>query len=168
MRPRRGPLATLRAAAAGAALLLAGCSTTRDLSFKTITFEKAPRDVVFKACKEVVVSHYYSTRIGIDEAAGRIETDPIEEAIGQEARRQQCYVTVAEEKDGRVHVELMATLAKLDVDPDRTPALAWRVYASDRTVEGRLGEEIIGRVLSVLNDARVVEHTLPPSTTPTK
>jgi hypothetical protein len=151
---------------AGAALASAGCATTKELSFKTITFEKAPRDVVFKACKEVVTSHYYSTRIGVDEPAGRIQTDPVEETLGQEALRQQCFVTVAEEADGRVHVELMATLARLDVDPGRTPPLEWRVYASDRKVEGRLGEEIIGRVLSVLNDAKVVAHTLPPSTEP--
>jgi hypothetical protein len=65
-----------------------------------------------------------------------------------------------------VSVELMATIARLDVDPSRTPPVAWRVWSSDRTVEGRLGEEIIGRVLSILNDARVVSHTLPPSTPP--
>jgi hypothetical protein len=155
-----------RALLAGAALAFAGCATSPELSFKTITFEKAPRDVVFKACKDVVTSHYYSTRIGVDEAAGRIQTDPVEETLGQEALRQQCFVTVAEEADGHVHVELMATLARLDVDPARTPPLEWRVYASDRKVEGRLGEEIIGRVLSVLNDAKVVAHTLPPSTAP--
>ena len=155
-----------RALLAGAALALAGCATTNDLSFKTITFEKAPRAVVFKACKEVVTSHYYSTRIGVDEPGGRIQTDPVEETLGQEALRQQCFVTVAEEADGRVHVELMATLARLEVDPARSPPLEWRVFASDRKVEGRLGEEIIGRVLSVLNDAKVVAHTLPPSTAP--
>jgi hypothetical protein len=155
-----------RALLAFASLAFAGCTTSNDLSFKTITFEKAPRDVVFKACKEVVTSHYYSTRIGVDEAAGRIVTDPVEETLGQESLRQQCYVTVAEAEGGRVQVELMATLARLVVDPERTPALEWRVYASDRRVEGRLGEEIIGRVLSVLNDAKVVAHTLPPSTTP--
>ena len=164
---RRGPFAAaVRALAAALSVALAGCATTRDLSFKTITFEKAPRKVVFDACKDVVASHYYSTKIGVDEANGRIQTDPIEETVGDQALRQQCYVTVAEEADGRVQVELMATLAKVEVDPSRTPAVEWRVYASDRTVEGRLGEEIIGRVLSVLNDARVVAHTLPPSTTP--
>jgi hypothetical protein len=145
---------------------LAGCASTRELSFKTITFEKAPRDVVFKACKEVVAAHYYSTKIAVDDTAGRIETDPIEETLGQESRRQQCYVRVAEEEGGLVHVELMATIARLDVDPSRNPPFEWRVWSSDRTVEGRLGEEIIGRVLSILNDARVVSHTLPPSTPP--
>ena len=157
------------AARIGAALLLAtlaACGSARTVSFKSITFEKAPRDVVFKACKDVVTSHYYSTRIGVDEAGGRIETDPVEESVGREALQQQVYVRVDTLAGGDVVVELMATLARLKVDPSRTPAAEWRVYASDVVVEGRLLDEISGRVLSLASDARVVASTVPKEARP--
>jgi hypothetical protein len=155
----------VRGAAALLLVALAGC-TSRDISFKSITFENAPRDVVFDACREVVAAHYFSTYIHQDAATGHIETDPVEEAVGREARHQQVYVHVDTTPKGEVVVELMATLAKLEVDPSRTPPAEWRVYSSDWIVEGRLLDEISGRVLSLAADARVTASTIPKDAHP--
>ena len=130
----------------------------RDIFFKSITFENAPRDVV--------AAHYYSTRIHKNAATSHIETDPIEETVGRDALQQQVYVKVDTAPEGEVVVELMATLAKLVVDPSRTPAAEWKVYSSDVIVEGRLLDEISGRVLSLAADARVIANTLPKEARP--
>lgn len=143
------------------AVATTACSSVRQVSFKSITFEKAPRDVVFNACREVVTTHYFSTRIRVDATAGLIETDPVEEAVGRDALHQQVYVKVEAAPNGEVMVELLATLAKLEVDPARSPPAEWRVYASDVVVEGRLLDEISGRVLSLAADARVIASTIP-------
>jgi hypothetical protein len=140
---------------------LAACTSAREVSFKSITFEKAPRDLVFGACRDVVSAHYYSAWIHADPTSGLIETDPVEESVGKEILHQQVYVRVDAAPNGEVLVELMATLARLEVDPAKTPAAAWRVFASDVLVEGRLLDEISGRVLSLAADARVVASTIP-------
>jgi hypothetical protein len=146
---------------------LAGCGcVSQDLSFKSITFARATRDTVFDAANRVVATHYSGAWIHADAASGRIETDPVEEVLGAEARHQQVYVVVTELPPDRVKVELMATLARLVVDPDRSPPSEWRVYASDVIVEGRLLDEIAGRVLSVDDDAEVVAHDLPAAAHP--
>jgi hypothetical protein len=152
-------LATLLCAA------FASCRA-RDISFKSITFENAPRDVVFNACRDVVAAHYYSTNIRTDAATGHIETDPVEEAVGRDALHQQVYVKVDAAPNGEVVVELMATLAKLVVDPSQTPPASWQVYSSDVIVEGRLLDEISGRVLSLAADAKVIANTLPKEARP--
>lgn len=145
---------------------LAACTSARQVSFKSITFEKAPRDIVFKSCVDVVSSHYYSTKISADPASGLIETDPVEESVGKDILHQQVYVRVDAAPNGEVLVELMATLAKLEVNPSNTPAAAWRVFASDVLVEGRLLDEISGRVLSLAADARVIASTIPKEARP--
>ena len=158
-----------RAARLATALLfasLSACTSAREASFKSITFESAPRDLVFDASRFVVAAHYFSTHVHEDKATGLIETDPVEEPIGKETLQQQVYVHVAEAKEGQVMVELMATLAKLIVDPSRTPAAEWRVYASDLVVEGKLLDEISGRVMSLAADARVVASTIPKEARP--
>jgi hypothetical protein len=151
-----------------ATLLLAAFAScrARDISFKSITFENAPRDVVFDECRKVVAAHYYSTKVYVDFATGHIETDPVEESVGRDALRQQVYVRVETTPKGEVVVELMATLAKLEVDPSRTPAAEWKVYSSDVIVEGRLLDEISGRVLSLAQDAKVIANTLPKEARP--
>jgi hypothetical protein len=165
-RPVRPIVGAARLAAALLLAPLAACASVRDASFKSITFESAPRAVVFDASRSVVAAHYFSTHVHEDRATGLIETDPVEEAIGKETLQQQVYVHVAEAKDGQVMVELMATLARLVVDPSRTPAAEWRVYASDVVVEGKLLDEISGRVMSLAADARVVASTIPKEARP--
>jgi hypothetical protein len=82
--------------------------------------------------------------------------------VGARTLRQQCYVKVDEAAAGEIQVELMATLARLEIDPTRAPATRWITYASDARVEAQLLEEIAGRVLSLDADATVVRSNVPP------
>lgn len=137
-----------------------GCKTV-DASFKTVTFEGASRDRVFESCREVVTSRFYGTRIRIDAAAGRIETDPIEATIGGRALREQCYVHVSQPDGALVEVALMALMHEMKVDLGGGDPVQWELVGSDVTVEGLLLDEISGRVLAQEPEASVIATTVP-------
>lgn len=151
--------AVVRALAAVAALA-AACASPPALAWKSVTFADAARADLFAACREVVLSHYGGVAIRVDEAAGQIATDPIEETIGGKVLRQQCYVAIAE-RDGTLEVALLAPISRREFDPAGDPPVRWIELGSDEVVEGQLLDEICGRVLARDVDARVVAADLP-------
>ncbi len=148
-----------------AASTLAGCPQPVELSWKSATFSGANRGRALEVSRDVVVRHSLGTTIRADAATGRIETDPIEEAIGGKTLRQQRYVDVRE-KGGAVEVAVFAPMFQLELDPGASPAVRWLPIGSDVQVEAALLDEIIGRVLALEPDARVLGTTLPRAARP--
>ena len=169
---RTGGLATMgrtwkQLALVASVCFAAGCTSNAvEVSFKTVTFEHADRDRAFDVCEQVVANYYSGTKIRIDKAGGRIETDPIEETIRGKAMRQQCYVQVKPLANDQVEIALLARLQRLEIERGDDNPVRWIDAGSDVQVEGLLLDEISGRILALEIDAKVVGDTVPRASRP--
>ncbi len=142
-------------------LAMAACVQAPDLSWKNVTIAGADRDAIVAVCREIVTLHFTGTKIAIDAAAGKIQTDPIEEVIGGKVMREQCYVDVIAKEDGEIEIALFAPMTRKEVDLAADLPVRWITVGSDVRVEGQLLDEICGRILATDIDARIVGSNLP-------
>lgn len=141
-------------------LLLAACASAPDLSWKRVVIAGVDRAELFGWCRDAVVRHYGGTEIRIDAAAGKIETQEIEDTIGGKVLRERCAIDLAVVAEG-IEVAVFVPMTRREFDPSAATPVRWVTHGSDVVVEGMLLDEICGKALASDPDAAIVSSDLP-------